>query len=66
MYIIIINEETCEGCGDCTEACPVELLILQKGSDRKVATVGGSLGDCLGCEACAVICPTESITVMEA
>lgn len=66
MYIIMIDAETCEGCGDCVDSCPMQLLALQVASDREVAVVVGSLDDCLGCEACVVICPTGSVTMLEA
>jgi ferredoxin len=66
MYIILIDVETCEGCGDCVDSCPMQLLALQEASDREVAVVIGSLDECLGCEACVVICPSGSVTMMEA
>lgn len=60
MYVININEETCDGAGDCVDACPASVLEIQ---DGKAVVV--SADDCLGCESCVSVCPTGTITVQE-
>jgi len=71
MYIVTIEQDTCEGCEDCVDSCPVEILAMisvpsdNPGGERLVAEVIGALEDCLGCEACQEMCESGSITVME-
>ena len=40
MYVITINTDTCQGCGDCVGACPAEMFELQ---DGKAVLVGETL-----------------------
>jgi len=60
MYIVTIDENTCNGDGECVETCPASVLELQNG---KAVVVNPD--DCLGCESCVSVCPTGSITVTE-
>ena len=62
MYIIIIDESTCEGCNECCENCPVGILALN--ADKK-AEVVGDVTECAGCESCTTVCKTGSITLQE-
>ncbi len=64
MWIVNINQETCEGDGDCVSACPAAILSVEEHSEPK-ATVSGAMDECLGCEACTVVCKTGSITLTE-
>ena len=59
MYIVNVNTETCTGCGDCVEVCPVGILEVIDG----VVEVEGE--DCMGCESCVEACSTDSISVQE-
>lgn len=52
-----VNKETCTGCGDCLEMCPVEAITLVE----EKATVSEDL--CADCGACTDACTTSSITV---
>jgi Fe-S-cluster-containing hydrogenase component 2 len=53
----IVNQETCNGCGDCVDACPLDAIEVQ---DGKANVDEDTCGDC---GACVDVCPTESITV---
>jgi ferredoxin len=52
-----VNTETCTGCGDCVEICPLDAIELQ---DEKAVVDEDTCSDC---GACVDECPTESITV---
>ena len=52
-----VNQETCNGCGDCVDACPLDAIEVQ---DGKATVDEDTCGDC---GACVDVCPTESITV---
>ncbi len=52
-----IDKETCSGCGDCVEACPLDAIEMQ---DEKAVVDEETCGDC---GACADVCPNEAITV---
>ena len=61
MYVITIDEDKCEGCGDCANTCPVEMFTVE----NKKAQVSGNPDDCLGCESCVSVCSNGSITLQE-
>ena len=61
MYVITVDEERCEGCGECVDTCPVAIFEL----NGEKAVIAGSPDDCLGCESCVSVCAREAITVQE-
>ncbi len=61
MYMISINADKCEGCGECVDACPAGILGMV---DAK-AEVTGAETDCMGCETCVVTCPNEACSLQE-
>ncbi|HEX2988009.1 MAG TPA: 4Fe-4S binding protein [Chloroflexota bacterium] len=61
MYIVTVDEEKCEGDGECVNICPVSMFELVGGK----AAVTGNQDDCLGCESCVAVCPSGAITVTE-
>lgn len=58
MSRVVVNAETCGGCGACLDACPVDVFRLQDGVSVPVYAE-----DCHTCFLCLDDCPTSSITV---
>jgi electron transport complex protein RnfB len=56
LYEAAIDPETCTGCGDCLQRCPVKAITLEDWArvnrDR-----------CLGCGLCAGVCPVEAVAL---
>ena len=61
MYMVNIDSDKCQGCGECCGVCPANLLSLE---DEK-AVMSGDPSDCLGCETCVASCPHDAVTVTE-
>ena len=53
----IVDAETCTGCGECLDSCPLDAIEIE---NDKAVVDGDVCGDC---GACVDVCPTESITV---
>lgn len=51
----VVDENLCDGCGDCIEACPTDAITLHRGKAR----VDWSL--CYGCKACQSVCPKKAL-----
>ena len=53
----IVDQEKCEGCGDCVEACPSEAIEIVEGKAQIKEE------DCADCGSCVDECPTEAISI---
>ena len=58
MADITIDMEKCDNCGDCSDTCPMEVLILKDGK----ITINDP-EECSYCETCVDLCPNECITI---
>ncbi|MEN8190019.1 MAG: 4Fe-4S binding protein [Thermodesulfobacteriota bacterium] len=61
MWKITLDEEKCNGCGECVDGCPGEVYELQ---DQKAVIV--NIEECHGCRTCEELCEEEAIAVDEA
>jgi ferredoxin len=63
-HIPVIDETTCNGCGKCVDACPVEAMGLVSANDSAKRRKRKALLDerrCLGCGVCIRNCPKNSL-----
>ncbi|MBT8508095.1 ferredoxin [Methanomicrobiaceae archaeon CYW5] len=62
---VVWNEELCDGCTVCVEACPEEAITVERivSSGKLDGTVSIMDENCCTCRWCAINCPTEAITV---
>ena len=52
----VVDKETCTGCENCVEACPVDAIEMQDGK--------GVVNDaCIDCGQCVDECPVDAITM---
>ena len=58
-YELVVDDETCIGCGACVERCPMFTISLDEATGK---TVLGNL--CVRCGQCATVCPTGSRTLV--
>ena len=56
--MVKIDEQSCIGCGACTDACPQQILYLESG----VCKVSEQ-DKCKKCKDCAGVCPMDAIEI---
>ena len=60
MSIERIDQELCDGCGLCTDSCPVDVIRIDSKTGK--ATIAYP-DDCMVCLACERDCPQQAIYV---
>jgi NAD-dependent dihydropyrimidine dehydrogenase PreA subunit len=65
MYVITIDIEKCEACGDCVDTCPGEAISIVEEDGKKYAMYTGDPDDCLGCYSCEEVCEEGAVTITE-
>ncbi len=65
MYVITIDIEKCQACGDCVDTCPNMLFSITEDNGKKYAMVSGDPDECIGCLSCESTCAENAITVTE-
>ncbi|MHC1605618.1 MAG: 4Fe-4S binding protein [Candidatus Methanofastidiosia archaeon] len=57
---VIVDEEKCNGCGECIDSCPSEVFEMVNEKAKPVR-----IEDCTACMLCETQCEAEAITVEE-
>ena len=65
MYVITVDVEKCQACGDCVDACPHELMVLAEENGKQYAMFKGDPDDCIGCYSCESSCEEGAVTITE-
>ncbi len=66
---LILNAETCTGCGICAEACPEEAIVLgpvgatRRGAIDYATPVDVDEEKCSYCGVCVIMCPFNAMTL---
>lgn len=56
--VVKIDKDTCIGCGQCVDTCPVQALAME--DDGKV---GVDADLCVDCGACVGVCPVTALSM---
>ncbi|VAW26440.1 Heterodisulfide reductase subunit A-like protein [hydrothermal vent metagenome] len=57
-----VNEDTCEWCGKCDEACPYSAFEKMEKNGKFIAKVNPAI--CKGCGMCLPVCPANSLNLI--
>jgi NAD-dependent dihydropyrimidine dehydrogenase PreA subunit len=60
VYLIKVEREKCNGCGQCVDFCPVDVFEIKEGK-----SVPLNPQNCLGCGTCVAVCTMEAIIITE-
>ncbi len=65
MFIVTVDIEKCQACGECVDNCSVGALAIVEEDGKKYAMFTGDPSECIGCLSCEAVCPDGAITVTE-
>ena len=60
MWKITIEDDKCNGCGECVDSCPGEVYELK---DNRATVVNPD--ECHGCHTCEAVCDRDACHVEE-
>ncbi|MBT8340264.1 MAG: 4Fe-4S binding protein [Desulfatitalea sp.] len=60
MPIERIDSDKCTGCGNCVRACTVDVIRMDKETNKAVIMYPQ---ECMVCDYCELDCPEDAITV---
>lgn len=63
---VTFYEDICKGCGLCVEACPLNIIILDKTRLNSKGYHPAAYSDankCVGCGSCYLMCPDSALKV---
>lgn len=65
MFIVTIDIDKCQACGECVDTCPNEAIVIVEEDGKKYAVFSGDPDECIGCMSCEAVCEEGAITVTE-
>jgi NAD-dependent dihydropyrimidine dehydrogenase PreA subunit len=65
MFIVTIDIDKCEACGDCVDNCPEQMITIVEENGKKYALFTGDPDACIGCMSCEASCEKGAVTVTE-
>ncbi len=59
--VALVDQELCNWCDACSNACPYNAIVLTKNGTKATATINNSV--CKGCGMCLPVCPSDAINL---
>ncbi|MBT4365721.1 MAG: 4Fe-4S binding protein, partial [Desulfobacteraceae bacterium] len=57
-FEVAVDEESCTGCGECVERCPLDAMSIEED------VVSINRNHCVGCGNCNSVCPEEALSMV--